>query len=139
MTPSLKQKILDLLSDGQFHSMFEMVRFCNQATSISQRIGDMIRVGIVFERRHFGSRRWEWRLITPVDRIDFQRASLKIEPASPIVGKSVGQAGKRLGKLTYPEFPQAGSQVFLPPMEPMTNLPNPQPSAPPLLQMEIKL
>jgi len=77
LQPTLKRKILNLLSDGQWHSMFEMVRFCNEATSISQRIGDMIRAGIEFDRRHFGSRHWQWRLITPVDQIDFERASLK--------------------------------------------------------------
>jgi hypothetical protein len=66
--------------------MAEMSRHCSNgneetvATSVSQRIGNLKQRGIEFEQRHFGSRHWEWKLRTPLDRIDFAHCELK-EPA----------------------------------------------------------
>ena len=151
MEPTLKRKILDILSDYSWHSMASMVRQLNEATSISQRIGNMIRAGIVFERRHVKARCFEWRLISAVDQIDFERACLKGKPATCEGGSTKQNAcasllNKETGGRPVPlghSGDLAGSLIFLPPKERAVTLitqdSKPTLPAPPLLQMEIAL
>ena len=90
MEPTLKRKILNILSDYRWHSMAEMAHRCANgetiATSISQRIGEMRRRNIGFDERHFGSRHWEWKLLTKWESIDLKSCSLKPqqEPSAPL-------------------------------------------------------
>lgn len=74
----MKRKILELLSDYQWHSMASMVRQLNQATSISQRIGDMTRNGIEFDRRMITPQWWEWKLLTKWEDIDLKTCCLRL-------------------------------------------------------------
>ena len=120
--PTLKRKILDILSDYRWHSMAEMARRCANgetiATSISQRIGDMKRRSIVFDERHFGSRHWEWKLLTKWEEIDLKTCSLK-EPYSnePAVKAQCSDLACSESITALSEGRQAGSKDSLKPPE----------------------
>ena len=85
---TLKQRILALLTyDYDWGSMFNMVLVLNGATSIDQRINEMIREGKVeFDQKHEGSNSWFWKLLSEPGRIDFKDCSLKPpkEPSAPL-------------------------------------------------------
>ena len=53
-----KQRILDLLSDHQYHSMRELNAICYR---YGGRLHDLRQEGHVFEEKHTGSY-WEYRL-----------------------------------------------------------------------------
>jgi len=81
---TLKQRILALLTyDYDWWSMFNMVLVLNGATSIDQRINEMIREEkIEFDQRHEGPNVFFWKLLTDPSQIDFKRCTLK--PPEPV-------------------------------------------------------
>lgn len=78
MAETKKQLILAKLSDGHWHSGMELFEATGGKTwSWLQRLAELRNAGIEIEKRSISGTHFEYRLITPSDKIDFEKCSLR--------------------------------------------------------------
>lgn len=94
MAETKKQLILAKLSDGFWHSGLELFEATGGKTwSWLQRLAELRNVGIEIEKRSISGTHYEYKLITPPEKIDFEKCSL-----ITIDGKQSTDNGKKKEK-----------------------------------------